>query len=238
MNTPFKLLLVEDDPNLQMVLKDYLEILKYDVTSVSDGESGLKVFRSSKFDLCILDIMLPKMDGFELATAIRNQNELIPIIFLTAKSQKEDRLKGFKTGCDDYIVKPFNSEELHVRIKAILRRCSLRYKEEMTDLRRYYNIGSFTFNLKEMELHSADGIQPLTRKENALLQLLCENMNQPVERELAQNAIWGSTDYFISRSMDVFISRLRKYLKNDPQVAIVNIHGHGFMLKVETEKNG
>lgn len=233
MNEPFKILLVEDDPNLQMVLQDYLELMQYDVTSVSDGEAGLNQFRNNIFDVCILDIMLPKIDGFALATSIRQENKTLPIIFLTAKSLKEDRLKGFMHGCDDYITKPFSTEELNVRIKAILRRCSLKQEKLEEVQKNTYRIGKYHFVISEMLLISETEKQTLTRKETALLQLLCENMNQLMARDTAQKAIWGETDYFISRSMDVFITRLRKYLKDDPKVSINNVHGLGFMLRVE-----
>lgn len=233
MNEPFKILLVEDDPNLQMVLQDYLELMHYSVTSAADGESGLQHFKNDAYDVCILDVMLPRMDGFALATAIRQENKSIPIIFLTAKSLKEDRLKGFMHGCDDYITKPFSTEELNVRIKAILRRCSLKHEQVEVERKNLYAIGKYNFVVSEMQLNSEFGQQNLTRKETALLLLLSENMNQLMARELAQKVIWGEADYFNSRSMDVFITRLRKYLKDDPKVSINNVHGLGFMLKVE-----
>lgn len=231
----FKLLLVEDDPNLQMVLQDYLELMEYEVISVSDGEAGLKAFRAHEFDICILDIMLPVMDGFELAAAIRAEKRNVPIIFLTAKTMKEDRVKGFLHGCDDYITKPFNTEELDVRIKAILRRCSARYDALVTEEASRLKLGKYIFNTSEMQLSSDSSTQPLTRKEAALLQLLSENRNKLLEREFIQTQIWGDTDYFISRSLDVFITKLRKYLKDDPSVQITNVHGTGFMLKVDEE---
>jgi two-component system, OmpR family, response regulator len=226
------LLLVEDDANLSMVLQDFLEITGYNCEVAADGKEGLRLFLKNPFDMCILDIMMPKMDGFTLAAEIRKKNPGIPIIFLTAKSLKEDRLKGFQQGCDDYITKPFSTEELSMRIKAILRRCMRTEIVDFKDAPRF-TIGKYTFDVENMQLLDKDKKQSLTRKEAALLKLLCEFKNRLLPRDMALNMLWGDADYFAGRSMDVFIARLRKYLKGDPHVAIINVHGTGFRLEVE-----
>jgi two-component system, OmpR family, response regulator len=232
MSEKIKILLVEDDPNLSLVLQDYLEMLDYDIKLCKDGEEGLKAFKRHRFDLCIFDIMMPKKDGFSLAEDVREQNQTIPIIFLTAKSLKEDRIKGFQVGCDDYITKPFSTEELSLRIKAILKRCQI-YQVDTADIDVVFEIGIFSFDSKNMLLSSPDVEQSLTRKEAGLLKLLCQNKNQLLSREYALKAIWGENDYFIGRSMDVFIAKLRKYLKSDPNIVISNVHGTGFKLEVQ-----
>jgi len=227
-----KILLVEDDPNLSMVLQDYLEMLNYNIILCKDGEEGSRTFRNDTFNLCILDIMMPKKDGFQLAEEIRNINPEIPIIFLTAKTLKEDRIKGFKMGCDDYITKPFSTEELSLRIEAILKRCENQQQliPQDSDL-TIYHIGKYIFDAENMILQTDSGDKTLTRKENALLRLLCENENSLLTRETALKTIWGNDDYFIGRSMDVFIAKLRKYLKDDPSINITNVHGTGFKLE-------
>lgn len=230
-----KIMLVEDDANLCLVLQDYLELLGYQVVVGHDGEEGLTLFRSHTVNLCILDVMLPKLDGFSLATAIRGQNSQIPIIFLTAKSLKEDRLKGFAHGCDDYITKPFSTQELNLRIKAILRRCIRNFSGAETAEQRSYQFGSFLLDTQNLTLTRGAAVQNLTRKEASLLKVLCENKNKVLARDMVQKTIWGETDYFVSRSMDVFIARLRKYLKDDASVKIVNVHGVGFMLEADNE---
>lgn len=229
----FKILLVEDDPALSMVLQDYLELMQYKTTLGTDGEEGLALFKTQEFDLCILDVMLPKLDGFSLATAIRQLNKNIPIIFLTAKSLKEDRLKGFLHGCDDYITKPFSTDELNLRIKAILRRCVVRFNQIHASDQKIFNIGKFVFDAQNLEISSESKKYSLTKKEAGLLQLLCENENKLMGREIAQQTIWGESGYFVSRSMDVFIARLRKYFKDDPDITIKNVHGSGFILQVK-----
>ncbi|MDT8309161.1 MAG: response regulator transcription factor [Bacteroidales bacterium] len=223
------ILLVEDDKNLSAVLKDYLEILNYSVSSCSDGKSGLMAFSSGTFDLCILDIMMPEKDGFTLASEIRREDPLVPIIFLTAKSLKEDRIKGFKAGCDDYISKPFSTEELSLRIEAILKRC--RARDEKNTTGEKFVIGGFVFDHANMVLSYKNENQNLTRKEADLLRVLALNKNRLVTREAALKMVWGTDDYFIGRSMDVFITKLRKYLKKDSSIAIVNVHGIGFRLE-------
>ncbi|MBC35527.1 MAG: DNA-binding response regulator [Bacteroidetes bacterium] len=233
-NDKIKILLVEDDPNLSLVLQDYLEMLGYDIVLCKDGEEGLAAYKRKKFDLCIFDVMMPKKDGFSLAEDIRLVNTTIPIIFLTAKSLKEDRIKGFQVGCDDYITKPFSTEELSLRLKAILKRCQIGDESE-SEVQNEYQIGKFTFNYETMKLLSEDGEQSLTKKEAGLLRLLCLNKNKLLTREVALKTIWGENDYFIGRSMDVFITKLRKYLKSDPNISITNVHGTGFKLEDEQD---
>lgn len=232
MEYKIKIMLVEDDPNLSMVLQDFLELMEYEVVLAHDGQEGLAYFKKFDADLIILDVMLPKLDGFSLATQMRAVRPFVPIIFLTAKSMKEDRLKGFQLGCDDYITKPFSTEELNLRIKAILRRCIKDSNRINAEQEEQYKIGKFVFDAKNMVIHSDFGDQTLTRKEAALLKLLCENTNKLLTREKAQQNIWGDSDYFIGRSMDVFIVKLRKYLKDDPNVTITNVHGTGFKLEI------
>ncbi len=225
-----RILLVEDDANLSMVLKDYLEMLGYETILRNDGEAGLEAFKENEFSLCILDIMMPKKDGFRLAKDIKAINPDIPLIFLTAKSLKEDRIAGFKAGCDDYITKPFSTEELSLRISAILKRSEVQYRQKR--IPDVFELGAVLFDHKNMII-SHNGVETtLTRKEAALLKLLAENKNQLVEREYALEKIWGSSDYFIGRSMDVFIAKLRKMLKVEPAISITNVHGTGFKLEI------
>lgn len=228
-----KILLVEDDPNLSLVLQDYLEMMNFEITLCRNGREGLQAFNSGEFNLCILDIMMPVMDGFTLAEEIKKQNESIPIVFLTAKSLKEDRIKGFRIGCDDYIMKPFSTEELSLRIQAILKRCLAQAANNVKEEEPIYNIGKYIFDHKNMILQFEGKDRILTRKENALLKLLYENRNQLLTRETALKSVWGNDDYFIGRSMDVFIAKLRKYLKDDPSIYITNVHGTGFKLEVK-----
>lgn len=234
-NAKARILLVEDDPNLSMVLKDYLEILFYETTLCDDGEEAIDTFKHNSFDICILDVMLPKKDGFTLAREIRKVNKDIPIIFLTAKVLKEDRIKGFQIGCDDYITKPFSTEELSLRIDAILRRTKKKASFPLVDEAEVFKMGIFSFDYSNMLLKSPQGEQYLTRKEADLLKLLCLNKNRLVQREIALKSIWGGSDYFTGRSMDVFITRLRKYLKEDPDVSITNIHGTGFKIEMPVD---
>ena len=230
-----KILLVEDDPNLSVVIQDYLEMLNYDTMLCKDGVEGLMEYRRKKYDLLILDVMMPRKDGFSMAAEIRNTDEKTPIIFLTAKSLKEDRVKGFQMGCDDYMTKPFSTEELSLRIKAILRRCVPRPVLLGDTDEKEFNIGKFTFDPVNMILRNGTKQQTLTRKESALLKLLCLYKNKLLSRETALKSIWGNDDYFIGRSMDVFISKLRKYLKDDPAISITNVHGTGFKLEIKGE---
>ncbi|MCC7318086.1 MAG: response regulator transcription factor [Bacteroidales bacterium] len=227
-----QVLLVEDDANLCMVLQDYLEFMAYNVIVAHDGEAGLARFDEHEVHLCILDVMLPRMDGFALAAAIRDRNKQIPIIFLTAKSLKEDRLKGFAQGCDDYITKPFSTEELNLRIKAIMRRCNRNMFQEEINEQKIFVMGNYRLDTQNLTLTIAGSTSNLTKKEATLLRLLYLHKNTVLARDFVQKTIWGETDYFVSRSMDVFITRLRKYLKEDSSVNIVNVHGVGFMLEV------
>ena len=224
-----KILLVEDDPNFGTVLKDYLALNDYNVTHAKDGIEGLIMFKNNDFDLCILDVMMPRKDGFSLAQDIRSKNKEIPIIFLTAKTLKEDVLKGYQVGADDYLNKPFDSEVLLFKIKAILQR-----KESDTSAENEqfeFNIGGFFFNSKLRHLSvGEDEPQKLSPKESKLLRMLALHKNDLMPRELALTKIWRDDNYFTSRSMDVYIAKLRKYLKNDNTVEILNIHGEGFRL--------
>ncbi len=227
-----KILLVEDDPNFGTVLKDYLALNDYDVTHAKDGLDGLISFKNDDFDICILDVMMPKKDGFSLAKDIRSTNTDIPIIFLTAKSLKEDVLKGYQVGADDYLNKPFDSEVLLLKLKAILQRKENETSNE--DNQFEFEIGSFHLNSKLRQL-SLNGGEPrkLSPKENKLLKLLAIYKNDLLPRELALTKIWRDDNYFTSRSMDVYIAKLRKYLRPDEKVEIINIHGEGFRLVVE-----
>ena len=224
-----KILLVEDDPNFGTVLRDYLALNDYNVTHAKDGIEDLIMFKNNDFDLCILDVMMPRKDGFSLAQDIRSKNKEIPIIFLTAKTLKEDVLKGYQVGADDYLNKPFDSEVLLFKIKAILQR-----KESDTSAENEqfeFNIGGFFFNSKLRHLSvGEEEPQKLSPKESKLLRMLALHKNDLMPRELALTKIWRDDNYFTSRSMDVYIAKLRKYLKNDDTVEILNIHGEGFRL--------
>lgn len=231
------ILLVEDDPNLSTVLEDYLEMMGYNVTLCRDGQEGFEAFKKERFDLCILDVMMPKKDGFSLAEDIRKRNVEIPLIFLTAKSLKDDRVKGFTIGCDDYITKPFSTEELNLRIKAIMKRCTMRdYPGENSS--GHISLGKFDFDYINMILKYGNSEKHLTRKESALLKMLCDYRNHLLPRDVALKKIWGDNDYFVGRSMDVFIAKLRKYLKADPDISINNVHGTGFKLQVKNNEDG
>ncbi len=227
-----KILLVEDDPGLGFVIQDTLKESGYTVHLARDGKEGLSQFHTQNYDLCLLDVMMPKKDGFELAADIRKINREIPIIFLTAKSMVEDKVKGFKAGADDYITKPFSNEELTLRIEAVLKRYQTSDAKEPVNT-QLHRIGSFEFNLDTFELSHSEASRKLTRKEAGILKLLCENKNKVIERELIANLVWGDDSYFVGRSLDVFITRLRKYLSIDPQVAIANVHGVGFKLEIK-----
>ncbi len=224
-----RILLVEDDENLGIVTKDFLDMSGFNVILAADGKQGLNEYSSSKFDVVILDIMLPQVDGFTVAEQIRKADKVTPIIFLTARSMKEDRIKGFKLGGDDYIIKPFSTEELKLRIDAILRRIN-----SPLNSAEIYNIGPYTFNYGEHTLISPKmGEQRLTKREAEVLRMLCEYKNKILRREVALKAIWGDDDYFMGRSMDVYITKLRKLLKIEDGVTINNIHNTGFKLEVE-----
>jgi two-component system OmpR family response regulator len=226
-----KILLCEDDQNLGMVLKNYLELNDFDVTLERDGRLGLAAFQREKFDLCLLDIMMPNMDGFTLAEEIRDVDPDIPLFFLSAKTMKEDIIQGYKLGADDYITKPFDSEVLLLKIKAILKRNEELNKEQEN---REFDLASYHFNPKLRELSHSGKMQTLSPKENELLKMLSEHMNDLLPRDKALKKIWGSDTYFNGRSMDVYIAKLRKYLRDDSNIEIVNINGNGFRLVVPT----
>jgi DNA-binding response OmpR family regulator len=224
------ILLVEDDKNLGFVMKDFLSESEYEVELAENGISAISLFSMKNFDLCLIDIMLPLKDGFTVAEEIRQKNAKVPIIFVTARAMKEDRIRGFKIGADDYITKPFSIEELVLRIEAILRRThtvsnSLVEKE-------VYKIGQFVYDYTNQTISYDNNSRKLTRKESEVLRLLCINKNQLVRRDFALKLIWGEDDYFMGRSMDVYITKLRKILKYDPTITIQNIHRTGFMLEV------
>ena len=221
------ILLAEDDENLGFMIQDNLESLGHKVTWRADGKSALKAFQLSEFEICLLDVMMPEMDGFELATEIRGKNEIVPIIFLTAKSQEEDRLSGFEIGGDDYVTKPFSMKELSYRINVFLRR-----NFTSTEIETTYGIefGESSFDSKNLIYSCNESQQTLTQMEANLLALLIENKNELIKREIILETIWGENDYFKGRSLDVFITRLRKYLKQDPSLEIRNHHGVGFSL--------
>ncbi len=225
--TKAKILLCEDDPNLGSVLKNYLELNDYDVILERDGRLGLAAFQREKFDLCLLDVMMPHMDGFTLAEEIRDVDPDIPLFFLSAKTMKEDIIQGYKLGADDYITKPFDSEVLLLKIKAILKRNEELNREQEN---KEYVMSSYHFNPKLRQLSHEGKMQTLSPKENELLKMLCEHINDLLPREQALKKIWGSDTYFNGRSMDVYIAKLRKYLKDDSTIEIVNIHGNGFRL--------
>ncbi|MBP8792746.1 MAG: response regulator transcription factor [Lutibacter sp.] len=224
-----RILLVEDDPNFGTVLKDYLSLNDYNVTLAKDGLEGLIMFKNDDFDLCIFDVMMPRKDGFSLAKDVRATNTEIPIIFLTAKTMKEDVLKGYQAGADDYLNKPFDSEVLLYKIKAILQRKES--EQSVEDESFEFKIGKFEFNSKLRHLVFNNGeAQKLSPKESKLLKLLAVHKNDLMPRELALTKIWRDDNYFTSRSMDVYIAKLRKYLRSDENVEILNIHGEGFRL--------
>ena len=229
-NKKLKVLLVEDDPNLGTLLREYLEAKGYETMLAVNGKKGYDYFIGGGFDLCILDVMMPVKDGYTLAEEIRKTDKDIPVIFLTAKSLKEDRITGFNKGADDYITKPFNMEELLLRMKAILRRTQPeRYSPLENNI---VTIGDYLFDYHHQWLEYKGTKQKLTTKESELLNLLALNMNDVLDRNLALNKVWGDDNYFNARSMDVYIAKLRKCLANDPTVEIVNIHARGFKLLV------
>lgn len=221
-----RILLCEDDESLGMLLRDYLEAKNYDADLCLDGEAGYRAFCKNQYDMCVLDVMMPRKDGFQLAQEIRVQNAEIPIIFLTAKNLKEDVFEGFRIGADDYITKPFSMDELVFRMEAILRRVRGQRAKEQTA----YRLGSFIFDTQRQFLIRGDQKTKLTTKECELLSLLCKHVNDVLQRELALKTIWIDDNYFNARSMDVYITKLRKHLKDDPSVEINNVHGKGYRL--------
>ena len=226
MEEKLKILLCEDEENLGMLLREYLQAKGYMAELCLDGEAGYREFLRSKYDICVLDVMMPKTDGFTLAQEIRQSNADVPIIFLTAKQLKDDILEGFKIGADDYITKPFSMEELVFRIEAILRRVKGKNNNEST----LYNIGDFVFDTQKQLLTIGEKQTKLTTKENELLALLCAHANEILQRDFALKTIWIDDNYFNARSMDVYITKLRKHLKDDPKIEIINIHGKGYKL--------
>lgn len=226
-----KILLVEDDPNLGMLLQDYLQLKgKFDVVLAKDGEEGLKAFTKSHYDLCILDVMMPKKDGFTLGKDIRKINADIPIIFATAKTMIEDKSEAYNLGGDDYITKPFRIEELLLRINALLKRVSDSDRKESAAQETHFSIGKYNFDYTAQLISTDEKQQKVSTKEAELLRLLCLKKNEVLTREEALISIWHDDNYFNGRSMDVFLSKLRKYLKDDPKVEIINVHGKGYKL--------
>ena len=225
------ILYVEDDPYLSYVTCDNLEKHGYSVKHCIDGESALETFNNTEFDLCILDVMLPKLDGFSLAKKIRDNNKNIPIIFLSAKSMKEDRINGLLLGGDDYITKPFSIEELILKIEVFLKRNKINIENFQET--HCYEIGKYCFDFPNLQLVYQENTYNLTGKEADLLRYFCVNANKVVKREEILNAVWGDDDYYLSRSLDVFISRLRKYLQHDKNIVIKNVHGVGFKLVIK-----
>jgi len=224
-----KILLVEDDLNLGLIISDHLKSDGYAVSLCNNGVEAMQRFNEDKFHLCIFDVMLPRKDGFTLTRDIRKTNSELPILFLSARGMTEDKVEGFNAGGDDYLSKPFSIEELQLRIKALLKRVNIKVDEkEQTN----YLLGIFVFDTENQTLVSNDQIKTLTKKEVQILKILFKYKNQVVSREVILNAVWGQNDYFIGRSLDVFITKLRKYLREDPKILISNIHGVGFKFEI------
>lgn len=227
-----KILLVEDDLNLGFMLREYLEMEGFDVKLYRDGESGLQGYLKGSFDICILDLMLPKMDGFALAREIRKDGRRVPIIMLTARSLSEDKIKGFSLGIDDYVTKPFDEKELVCRVRAILQRVEASGSKEDAE-KKTYSIGEYVFDCSTQLLCGPMLEKRLTKKESAILKILCASENEIVDRSVILKSVWGDDDYFMGRSLDVFISKLRKYLKEDPNLSIESIPSVGLILHVK-----
>jgi two-component system, OmpR family, response regulator VicR len=234
--TSARILLLEDDPNLGFILKEHLELQGYAVDLSTNGVDGMECFRRGGYALCLVDVMMPKKDGFTFAREVRVLDDQIPLMFLTARSLKEDRVEGLKIGADDYITKPFSMEELMLRIRAVLKRT--RPAPAVASARGEYTIGSFTFDADTRLLRGPDTSEELTTRETDLLKMFCEQDQRVLERTTALRQIWGTDSFFAGRSMDVFISRLRKRLAGDPGVQIVNVHGKGFRLIIAQEQTG
>ena len=224
-----KILLVEDDANLGFIISDQLKSDGYDVTLCTDGAEGFQRFNGDTFHMCIFDVMMPKKDGFTLAKDVRKTNAIIPILFLTAKSSDEDKIEGFKSGGDDYLTKPFNVEELQLRVAAMLRRVNIQVAEQELST---YKLGDYVFDTLNYNLKHPKFEKHLTKKEAQILKILCKFRNQVVARDIVLTGVWGQDDYFVGRSLDVFITKLRKYLKDDDRIVLSNIHGVGFKLEV------
>lgn len=223
-----KILLVEDDTSLGFVISDHLKSLGYEVTLCCDGVEAIQRFSQEKFHLGIFDVMMPKKDGFTLAQEIRKVDKEIPILFLTAKSMIEDKVAGFKAGGDDYLTKPFNFDEFELRIHSLLKRVDIELVENTTTV---FNLGKYVYDSDQHEIRLGKEVKVLTKKENQILKLLCKSLNQVIAREIVLTSVWGQDDYFVGRSLDVFITKLRKYLSKDDAVQILNIHGVGFKLE-------
>jgi DNA-binding response OmpR family regulator len=230
----FKILLAEDDLNLGVLLVDYLEAEGFQVKLCKDGELALKAFAAQSFDLCLLDVMMPKLDGFTLAKAIRQKNKKVPVLFITARSMKEDKLKGYDLGGDDYITKPFDEEELLWKIKAIIRRVPEREEEVV---QKIVFIGRYAFDMSRQLLSINGNSKRITEKESDILYYLSEHRNRLVKREDLLKDIWGENDYFLGRSLDVFITKIRRYLKEDPSIIIENVFGVGFIFNVPAQNS-
>lgn len=228
MSKPTKLLVVEDDANLGSLLAEYLRARGYETELRTDGQQGWQAYKDGAFDLLILDVMMPVKDGFTLAREIRRSDQDTPIIFLTAKSMKQDTIQGFQSGADDYVTKPFGIEEMLLRINAVLRRT--RGVGPKTEEPEIYTVGACTFDPRKQILRTPAGERRLTTKESELMRLLCAHQNEVLQRSHALNVVWGNDSYFSGRSMDVYIAKLRKYLREDPSVEIINVHGQGFRL--------
>ncbi len=224
-----RILLAEDDKNLGYMLSEYLVMNNFDVTLAKDGEEAIEVFQKGSFDLCVLDVMMPKADGFLVAERIRKSDEHLPIIFLTARALKVDKLKGFKIGADDYIIKPVDEEELMARINAIVKRFRISSGVSTTST---YQIGQYSFDYENQQLRIGNYKRSITAKEADVLRALCDCQGNILDRKTTLKSLWGESDYFNRRSMDVFISKLRKYLSEDPSVKIRNVHGRGFVLEI------
>lgn len=224
-----KILLAEDDTNLGFVISDQLKGEGYQVALALDGSDAFQRFNNEEFHICIFDVMMPKKDGFTLAKDIRKINKDIPILFLTAKSMTEDKIEGFKVGADDYLTKPFSFEELNLRIKSLLKRVHIKVEAEVETT---ISLGSYAFDTENYTLKHPNFTKTLTKKEAQILTILCKFKNQVVSREIVMNAVWGMEDYFIGRSLDVFITKLRKYFSEDQAIQITNIHGIGFKLEI------
>lgn len=224
-----KILLVEDDSSLGFIIADQLKLDGYSVTLCTDGAEGFQRFNEEVFHMCIFDVMMPKKDGFTLAREVRQLNSEIPILFLSAKSDDKDKVEGFKSGGDDYLTKPFNVEELQLRVAAMLRRVNIQPEQKDESI---YSIGEYKFDTVNYVLTHDRFEKSLTKKEAQILKMLCKFMSQVVAREMVLNAVWGQDDYFVGRSLDVFITKLRKYLCEDPRIQITNVHGIGFKLEV------
>jgi len=220
------ILLAEDDTNLSSAINDSLQEAGYEVTTCTNGEVAWKLFQKKFFDICLLDVKLPVIDGFALAKKIRQQSDVVPIIFLTAKNREEDKIKGFAAGADDYVTKPFSMQELIMRIKVFLRRT----KKLKSETSEEFNIGRLRFNYSELKIYDGNAVISLTQKEANLLKFFVRNANKILKREEVLINVWGKDDYFLGRSMDVFITKLRKHLKSDPSLKIETIHGVGFRL--------